>query len=125
MVSTLAGCHLTHPQSPDFKHQNDQLFDAQTQKLAADDVRLSTEVFTANDSTRRYLSLLILNPTNLPTPPDSLNLCLKNLARLLVADLRNPRDYDAVTVRVQTDRNYLLASTSEARNFEYPLAELQ
>ena len=121
----LTSCNLDLPPDADFKHANDKLFYAQTLAFEADDASLSTERTKFNDSTRTYLNLLLLNPKRQPTDPDSLASRLKNLARLLVVDLKNPQDFDAVRIRIQTDHDYIVASTMKAQTFEFSLAELR
>lgn len=121
----LASCNLDLAPSAEFKHANDKVFDAQTLAFEAEDVSLSTERAVLNDSTRTYIDLLLLNPKQQPTEPDTLASRLKNLARLLVVDLKNPQEFDAVRVRIQTDHNYVVASTTKAQTFEFSLAELQ
>jgi hypothetical protein len=121
----LTSCNIDLAPDTDFKHANDNVFDAQTLAFEAEDVSLSTERTVMNDSTRTYIDLLLLNPKRQPTEPDTLASRLKNLARLLVVDLKNPQDFDAVRVRIQTDHDYIVASTMNAQTFEFSLAELQ
>ncbi|MDO7845192.1 hypothetical protein Q5H92_02410 [Hymenobacter sp. M29] len=121
----VASCNMEFAPGADFKHANDDVFNAQTLAFEAETVSLSTERATANDSTRTYLDLLLLNPKRQPTEPDTLASRLKKLARLLVVDLKNPQDFDAVRIRIQTDHEYIVASTTNAQTFEFSLAELQ
>ena len=124
-VGSLTTCNLKSPPSAEFKHQNDKQFDGEIAALMAENISMDSESSTVNDTTRMYLNLLILNAAKAPTAPDSIKRLARKLAHLLVADLKNPEQYDAVRVRIQTDHEYIVASTTRAQNFEFSIAEFQ
>jgi hypothetical protein len=127
LSSFLSACSLNLPKMVEakFKHKNDVAFEASVASLEAEGVNLAAETSQVNDSTQTFLNLTIVNPKAYSGHPERMISHTKELARMLVADLKNPQDFDAVRVEVQVNHDYLVASTHNSQTAEYTIAELQ
>jgi hypothetical protein len=116
---------LKTPPTPEFKHQHEAAYAAQVKLLSPEEFSINGSAETFNDTTHTYLNVFVHNPQNQPEAEAMLAERVKKLAHLLVIDLKNPDDFEAVSIRVQTDHDYLVAQTMNARNFLYPLDSLK
>lgn len=116
---------LKTPPTPEFKHQHEAAYAAQVKLLNPEELTINGSSETVNDTTHTYLEVFVHNPQGQPDAEAILAERVKQLAHLLVADLKNPAEFEAVSVRVQTDHDYLVAQTMNARNFHCPLDSLK
>ena len=123
----LFSCNLHLPEmvEAEFKHKNDKAFEALTYSLQAESVNIVAQTIRVNDSTHAYLDLTIVNPKAYSEQPNRMGNHMRELAQMLVVDLKNPQDFDAVRVEVQVNNDYLVASTHRNQTVEYTIKELQ
>ncbi len=106
------------------RHQHDAAIQRQVELLQAEQLKVSAP---AAGSGPAVLSLEVLNPQAAPEQqPDTLKQRMRQLARLLVSDLKNPADYQVVNAQA-TFKPGLLAKDKNTSSlaFIYPLASLK
>ena len=106
------------------RHQHDPAIQRQVELLQAEQVKVSA---TAAGTGPAVLSLEVLNPLSAPgQQPDTLKQRVRKLARLVVADLKQPENYQVVNAQA-TFKPGLLAKdkNTSSQTFIYPLASLR
>jgi len=122
----VAGCGKQVEIAPGvaIRHQHDPAIQRQVELLQAEQVKVSA---TAAGTSPAVLSLEVLNPLSAPgQQPDTLKQRLRKLARLVVADLKQPENYQVVNAQA-TFKPGLLAKdkNTSSQTFIYPLASLR
>ncbi len=106
------------------RHQHDAAIQRQIELLQAEQVKVSAPAASSGPA---VLSLEVLNPySSSEQHPDTLKQRMRQLARLLVSDLKNPADYQVVNAQA-TFKPGLLAKDKNTSSlaFIYPLASLR
>ncbi|MFD1873988.1 hypothetical protein [Hymenobacter bucti] len=106
------------------RHQHDAALQRQVELLQAEQVKVSA---TAGGTGPAVLSLEVINPLNSPEQhPDTLKQQMRKLARLLVADLKKPGDYQVVNAQATFKPGFLSKDkNTSSLAFIYPLASLK
>jgi hypothetical protein len=105
------------------KHQHDAALQRQIELLEAEQVKVSA---TASGTGPAVLSLNVINPLGSAEQPDTLKQRMRQLARLLVSDLKKPADYQVVNAQASFKPG-LLSKYKNASSlaFIYPIASLK
>jgi hypothetical protein len=123
-LATGCGKQLDVASDVALKHQNDAALQRQIELLEAEQVKVSA---TASGTGPAVLSLDVINPQNLPgQPPDTLKLRMRQLAHLLVSDLKKPADYQVVNAQASFKPGFLSKDkNTSSLAFIYPIASLK
>lgn len=124
-TSACGAGQLQMPPEAEFKHQHDAAYAAQVKLLKPEELSITSVSENSNDTLHTYLEVFVHNADYQAKDPALLEPQVKKLARLLVLDLKNPADFELVTIRLQTDHDYILAQTTDARTFRYPVDSLK
>jgi hypothetical protein len=111
-------------------HAHEAGFQQQIKLLQAEQVKVSAAapgVGAAGTAGTGLLTLEVVNPHNdLAQHPDTLKQRMRKLARLLVADLASPANYQVVSAQATFRRSILSpGNSSSSQSFIYPIASLK
>ncbi|TVT40080.1 hypothetical protein FNT36_11285 [Hymenobacter setariae] len=106
------------------KYQNGAAVQRQIELLQAEQVKVSGATAGAAGAGPAVLSLEVVNPVE--QHPDTLKQRMRQLARLLVADLGSPDRYQVVNAQATFKHNLLSRDNStSSQAFIYPIASLR
>jgi hypothetical protein len=106
------------------KHQHDAAIQRQIELLEAEQVKVTA---AAGGTGPAVLSLDVINPQSLSGQhPDTLKQRMRQLARLLVSDLKKPADYQVVNAQASFRPGFLAKDkNTSSLAFIYPIASLK
>jgi hypothetical protein len=122
-----AGCGKQFDVASDvaLKHQNGAAVQRQIELLEAEQVKVSAPAATGGTGPA-VLTLEVVNPSNQPVHPDSLKYRMRKLARLLVADLASPSQYQVVNAQATFKKGLFSRDNStSSQAVIYPVASLR
>jgi len=121
---TACGQQLNVASDVALKHEHDAGFQQQVKLLQAEQVKVSAAAPSGGGPA--VLTLEVLNPSNQPVHPDSLKLRMRKLARLLVADLAQPGQYQVVNAQATFKQGlFARGSSTSSQAVIYPIASLR